>query len=37
MNDLWIAAIARQHKLPVISRDTYFDHVIGVRFHVIRR
>ncbi len=27
MNDLWIAAIARQHKLPVISRDSHFDHV----------
>ena len=30
MNDLWIAAIARQHKLPVISRDTHFDHVAGL-------
>lgn len=27
MNDLWIAAIARQHKLPVLSRDTHFDKV----------
>jgi len=30
MNDLWIAAIARQHKLPVISRDAHFDHVAGL-------
>jgi tRNA(fMet)-specific endonuclease VapC len=25
MNDLWIAAIARQHDLPVVSRDAHFD------------
>jgi predicted nucleic acid-binding protein len=30
MNDLWIAAIARQHKLAVISRDAHFDHVAGL-------
>ena len=30
MNDLWIAAIARQHKLPVLSRDAYFDQVSGI-------
>lgn len=30
MNDLWIAAIARQHQLPVVSRDTHFDHVAGL-------
>lgn len=30
MNDLWIAAIARQHKLPVISRDAHFDQVEGI-------
>lgn len=30
MNDLWIAAIARQHKLPVVSRDAHFDHVAGL-------
>jgi len=30
MNDLWIAAIARQHKLPILSRDTHFDHVSGL-------
>ena len=30
MNDLWIAAIARQHKLPVISSDAHFDYVDGL-------
>jgi tRNA(fMet)-specific endonuclease VapC len=25
MNDLWIAAIARQHRLPILSRDSHFD------------
>jgi len=30
MNDLWIAAIARQHKMPVLSRDVHFDHVSGI-------
>ena len=30
MNDLWIAAIARQHKLPVLSRDAHFDNVSGL-------
>jgi predicted nucleic acid-binding protein len=30
MNDLWIAAIARQHRLPLLSRDAHFDHVSGI-------
>jgi tRNA(fMet)-specific endonuclease VapC len=30
-NDLWIAALARQHAIPVMSRDTHFDFVGGVR------
>jgi len=30
MNDLWIAAIARQHKMPLLSRDVHFDHVAGL-------
>ena len=29
-NDLWICAQARQHDLPVLSRDAHFDHVPGV-------
>lgn len=24
-NDAWIAALARQHRMPVLSRDTHFD------------
>ena len=30
-NDVWIAALARQHALPVLSNDTHFDAVVGVR------
>ena len=26
-NDVWIAALARQHGMPVVSRDRHFDHV----------
>lgn len=27
MNDVWIAALCRQHELPVLSRDHHFDAV----------
>lgn len=30
-NDLWIAALAREHGLPVITRDAHFEHVPGMR------
>ena len=30
-NDIWIAALARQHRLPVVSRDDHFDAVSGLR------
>ena len=30
-NDVWIAALARQHALPVLSRDHHFDVVPGLR------
>lgn len=30
-NGLWIAALARQFALPIISRDTHFDFVSGLR------
>jgi tRNA(fMet)-specific endonuclease VapC len=30
-NDLWIAALARQHGLTVASRDHHFDGIEGVR------
>jgi tRNA(fMet)-specific endonuclease VapC len=31
VNDTWIAALARQHALPVLSRDTHFDAVAGLQ------
>jgi tRNA(fMet)-specific endonuclease VapC len=30
-NDMWIAAIARQYWLPVISRDAHFDSVAKLK------
>lgn len=30
-NDLWIAALAREHVLPVLSRDRHFGVVQGLR------
>ena len=30
-NDIWIAALACQYGLPVVSRDTHFDRVRGIR------
>jgi tRNA(fMet)-specific endonuclease VapC len=30
-NDLWIAALCRQHALPLVSRDQHFDFVAGLR------
>ena len=30
-NDLWIAALARQHALPLLSRDRHFDFVPGLK------
>ena len=30
-NDLWIAALARQHRLPVLSNDAHFDQVSGIQ------
>ena len=30
-NDAWIAALARQHALPVLSNDAHFDVVADVR------
>ena len=29
-NDVWIAALARQHQQPVVSRDDHFDAVRGL-------
>ncbi len=30
-NDLWIAALCRQHRLPVMSQDQHFDAVQGLK------
>jgi len=30
-NDLWIAALCRQHTLPLLSRDRHFDAVPGLQ------
>ncbi len=30
-NDVWIAALARQHDQPLLSRDAHFDRVGGLR------
>lgn len=30
-NDAWVAALSREHRLPVVSRDTHFDVVRGLR------
>lgn len=32
-NDVWIAALARQHEVPVVSRDGDFDNVPGLIRH----
>ena len=30
-NDMWIAALCRQHGLPILSRDRHFEFVQGIR------
>lgn len=30
-NDVWIAALALQHRLPILSQDEHFDAVPGLR------
>ena len=30
-NDVWIAALCRQHSLPLLSRDRHFDSVRGLQ------
>ncbi len=30
-NDMWIAALSRQHSMPVLSRDKHFDVIPGLR------
>ena len=30
-NDMWIAALARQFELDIVSQDAHFDHIPGIR------
>ena len=30
-NDIWIAALCRQYKLPLLSKHGHFDYVHGIR------
>lgn len=30
-NDLWIAALSRQHRLPILSKDRHFDAIQNLR------
>ncbi len=30
-NDIWIAALCRQHSLPLLSRDRHFDLVVKIK------
>jgi tRNA(fMet)-specific endonuclease VapC len=30
-NDVWIAALARQHQMPIVSRDMHFDRVRNIQ------
>ena len=30
-NDVWIAALCRQHSFPIVSRDRHFDFVPGIQ------
>jgi tRNA(fMet)-specific endonuclease VapC len=30
-NDMWTGALARQHSLPVVSRDRHFDWITGLQ------
>ena len=29
-NDAWIAALARQHRIPIVGRDIHFDRVKNI-------
>ena len=30
-NDIWIAGLAMEHRLPLVARDTHFDLVVGLQ------
>jgi predicted nucleic acid-binding protein len=36
-NDLWIAALAVQHGLPIVSHDKHFDVVPGIRRRLVEK
>lgn len=31
VNDIWIAALAREHQLPLATHDAHFNRVDGIR------
>jgi tRNA(fMet)-specific endonuclease VapC len=33
-NDLWIAALAIQHNLPLVSRDQHFGNITGLNWQM---
>lgn len=33
-NDIWIAAVAKQHQLALVTRDGHFNHVAGLLIEV---
>ena len=33
-NDIWIAALAKQHRLPVITQDKHFNLVRGIKVRI---
>ncbi len=35
-NDIWIAALARQHDLTLVSRDAHFDEIEGLKVQAWR-
>jgi tRNA(fMet)-specific endonuclease VapC len=30
-NDIWIAALAREHRLPIVTKDAHFQNIDGMR------
>ena len=34
-NDIWIAAIAQEHNLTLVTRDNHFNHVDGIKIQMI--
>jgi tRNA(fMet)-specific endonuclease VapC len=36
-NDVWIAAIARQHRLTLVSRDSHFQQIEGLELELLSK